>query len=251
MKYCAFLLLLFVIGCAVEPKIPNGSFGSVSGHAALFAANGSSLASSAGITVTASGTVKSAQTNDSGEWTLTGLPSGTYTFIFSKEGYGAMKVFDFQTGGKDTVLDEVELSQPTSEEINFQRFTVSLSEFDSVASYNIIGAMQKPFLQIRSVVLCISADSTTLARDPESAPILLSFSMPGSGYDGGFDWSSTDASAASNKSFSHGTRLYATVCISGEGPDGEYFSNYFDPVLGRQVFTALGRHSQILSTVMP
>ena len=153
---------------------------------------------------------------------------------------------------KDTAFaDEVDMSQPTSDVINFQRFTVSLLPLDSAVSYNLIGAMQPPFLQIRSVVLCISADSAAFIRDPASAPVLQSFVMGGSGYDGGFDWNSTNALAMGEKSFAHGTKIYATVSISGVGPDGEYFSNYYDPVLGKQVYTALGRHSQILSAVMP
>jgi hypothetical protein len=254
MKNCIVLLLLFVVGCAVEPKIPAGPSGNVSGTAILYDSFGKMLPSSAGITVsvTASGISKSVSTNDSGKWTLAGLPRGIYTLTFTKEGFGTMKVFDFHTEGKDTISrEEVDMTEPSFDRINFQRFTISESSLDSIASYNIIGAMQMPFLQMRSVVLCISADSAALADDPNSAPVLLSFSIAGSGYDGGFNWSSTNSSAANNNSFAHGSKLYATVCIYGEGPDGEYLSNYFDPESGRQSFTALGRHSQILSAVMP
>jgi hypothetical protein len=253
MKYCFVLLLFFITGCALEPKVaPTGPSGSVSGYAYLYSSKGIVLSSSAGITVTATGTNKSAVTDDSGKWTMTGLPAGNYTFSFVKEGYGSVKEFDFKTEGKDTIDDnETDMSQPVSDQINFQRFTISLSTLDSIASYNMIGSMEPPFLEIRNVVLCISADSAALVNDPQSAPLLLSFSMPGSGYDGGFDWSSTNALAADGKSFPHGTQLYATVFISGEGPDGEYLSNYFDPTTGKEVYTSVGRHSQVLTAIMP
>ena len=253
MKYCFVLVLFFLTGCALEPQVPTGPTGSVSGYAYLYSSTGTLLPSSAGITVSVNGTNKSAQTNDSGKWTVTGLAAGNYSLTYSKTGFGDVMDFDLKTAGKDTVIedDEADLSQPAPDQINFQRFTVSLSQLDSIASYNIIGAMEPPFLRIRAAVLCISTDSASLARNPESAPLLLSFSMPGSGYDGGFDWSSTNALTADGKSFPHGATLFATVCISGEGQDGEYLSNYFDPTLGKEVFTSLGRHSQVLTATMP
>ncbi len=250
MKYCLVLLLIIAIGCSVEPKIPSGPTSSVSGYALLFDAGGNPVASSQGITVT-SGTGTSAQTNDSGKWTLTGLPSEKNTFIFSRSGFGTMKIFDFQTSGKDTSTDEVDMCQPPTDEINFQRFTISFSEIDSVPSYNIIGSMQPPFLQTRSVVLCISTDSIALSNDPASASILLQFTKEGSGYDGSFSWSSSSAFDLQKEIIPHGTKLYATVCILGIGPNAEYFSNYFDPILGKQVYTALGKHSQILRGIVP
>jgi hypothetical protein len=252
MKYSIVLLLMFVIGCATEPKIPNPSLGSLSGNALLYSQTGSILPISSGITVTAEGTGKTAVTNDSGKWTISGLAAGTYTFTFTKSGFGSMKQFDFTTAGKDTISsEEIDLCQPVSDLINFQRLIINLSALDSIPSYEVIGAMEPPFLQSRSVVLCMSADSASLASDPASAPLLVPFVMMGSGYDGDFTWNSTNAFTAKAKPFAHGAKVFATICISGEGPEAEYLSNYFDPHTDRQVYTAIKEHSQILSIVMP
>jgi len=252
MKICFVLLLLFVTGCATEPKVETGPAASVSGYAYLYSNSGNILSTSAGITVTDVSSGRSAVTNDSGKWTITGLPFGTHSFAFTKQGFGSMKLFDFKTEGKDTLCgEEVDMCQPVTDIINFQRFSISISALDSIASYNIIGAMQPPFLETRSVVLCISSDSAKLAKDPSSAPIVLSFVTQGSGYDGNFDWGSTGSFSVGGKSFVHGTIIYATVCVSGMGPAAEYLGNYFDPTTGRQVFTDIKEHSQILSTIMP
>jgi len=255
MRYCFFLcsipFLLFAVGCKENTVTPtSNAMGNVSGYVRLYDFNGKALSSSYGVTVSVIGSEKTAQTNDSGKWTLKNLPAGSYTFMFNNEGFGTMKVFDFKVTPNDSaIFDEVDMSEPSREIINFQEFRVSIS--DSIPSYYVIAAMPQPYLDTRSVVLCISTDSAALTHDPASALILLPFVTSGSGYDGGFLWNSTNALSVHADTIAHGKKFYVTLCVSGKGSNAEYLSNYYDPTLNKVVYTALAPHSQILNAIMP
>ena len=187
-NFCSIVVLFLVFGgCKRDPITPASVSGNISGYVQLYDADGNPDISSAGVNVTISGLSSVSQTNDSGQWTLSGLSQGVYTIIFSKEGYGLTKIIAYQFVGNGTAyVDEVGMSRPSTEIINFQDFSVMLNP-DSTRSYNCVAAMPPPYTEIRSVLLCIGTDSAALAVDPTSAPLVSAFQKAGSGYDGNFN----------------------------------------------------------------
>lgn len=256
MKYCLVLslalYLLLTAGCKEYPEAPSSPNGGVFGCVKLYDSDGNPVKIVGGVSVAVNGSNRLTQTNDSGKWMITGLSAGTYTFSFSKPGFGATKIIGYKFAGSGTTpVDTVSMAEPSHGIINFQRFTIVLSSDDSTASYDIIGAMPQPYLDTRYLVLCFGGDSTALAHDPESAPVLLPFLTKGSGYDGGFLWKSTNTFSLRGNTITHGEKLYACLCIVGKGSGSNKFSNYYDPSIGKVVYTSFGQHSQILSAVMP
>jgi len=254
MKYCLgyslIIIIAFVSGCKQNPSNPQ-SGGTVSGIVKLYSDTGLALPNS-GVLVSMSGSTQTAQTNDTGFWQMTGVPEGTYTFSFTKQGFGAMKVFGVQVKGRDTVA-EVDMAEPATEEVNFATLSIGLKTQDSTAFYFIQGGLQPPFIRIRSLALCISPDSAALANDPSSASLILPYTTDPAmtGYAGEFYWNSTNTVILHQVAFKHGTKVFAALCVFGEGPKGSNFSNYYDLDLGKQVYTSLGPHAQIMSGVIP
>ncbi|MDP4218866.1 MAG: carboxypeptidase-like regulatory domain-containing protein [Bacteroidota bacterium] len=244
------LNICFAIGCKEKSPTAPVPQGEVVGAIQLFDSDGKLLSSASGVMVSVSGSDKTTQTDDSGKWAISGLEEGEHTFTFTKSGFGAMKIIDLAIG-TTTIADTIEMAEPPQEIINFQKFSITISPADSLPTYNAIGTLPRPFLDNRAIVFCIGTDSAALAMDPESAMTQLAFSTPGSGYDGSFMWSSTNSLSLQRDSIGHGKRFFACLCVAGKGPDGDDFSHYYDPSLQKEVYTSLGRRSQILNAVMP
>ena len=252
MKNALLLILIvaFISGCKENPVTPSSQpTGLVSGRAFLFNETGDSVISS-GVLISVSGTNQTTMTDASGKWSII-VPKGSYTLTFTKDGYGAMKVFGVATKGNDTVsVDEVDMTVPSHEYLNFQMLRVT-EESDSIPAYLVQGTMEQK-TETLSMVLFVSADSAALALDPNSSQVSIPFTLTGNGYDGGFTWSSTSTfSLQQNNPFPHGTKVYTMIAIYGKGDESAGFSNYLDPVLNKQIYTALGPHSQIIRQVIP
>jgi hypothetical protein len=256
------IILMFAAGCKEHTTSPNPPVDStilkhfITGTVYLYDGNGNPV-SNDGVTVTLKGTSASAVTDGSGKWKITGLVNGTYDLNFTKPAFGAVKIFGLKTIGADTV-DEVEMDRSSTEIINFQKFTMEKSSVSNEPIYHVTAEFQEPEFWTDSValVLCISNDSSALVKDPASAAVIVPFSALSSGYDGSFYWNSTNSFSLTSYPFSSGTKIYSVLCISGIGKskfsyDGVNSSNYFDPVLGRQVFTALSGFAQVLTGVIP
>lgn len=248
---CSFLIPVILASCKNDSVITGPQSGNVSGYIQLYDADGNSASSSVGVKVAVSGSDKTAQTDDSGKWVISDLSAGVYTFIFTKDGFGMTKIIAYQFVGSGTAyVSGLQMTRPSRDILNFQDFSVTLNA-DSTRSYNIIAAMPPPYTEIRSVLLCIGTDSAALANDPSSASLVSALPKAGSGYDGNFNISGVDIIDRTKNLLWKGTKLYATLAVAGEGRNCQLLSNYFDPSINKQVYTAISPHSQILSAVMP
>jgi hypothetical protein len=250
-------LLLFVTGCKNNPMSPGTT---VSGIVKLFDGNGNPL-SSDGVLVSLRGSsvTATAQTDSTGFWRMNGLPMLPATFIYTKQGFGSMKTFNFQVNGKDSVA-EIDMDRPSTEAINlnFQSLKMGKSNTSSEPTYYIQGDLQDPpyWGDSLTIVLCISADSSALIKDPSNATVTMPFLEFASFYDGSFSDHSTSSLSLITYPFNSGTKIYALLCIAGIGKKdfsyrGLNCSNYYDPILGRQVYTALSSNGQVLSGMIP
>jgi hypothetical protein len=252
MKYAAaiFLIVLFV-GCKNSAPSEFTSGNGPSGIAKLFDANGAEQPP-AGILVTEVRSGKTTVSDASGKWKFSTLTSGTYDLLFTKAGYGEVKVFNASDTSTDNQLD---LTIPSSEVINFQLFRI-ISGSDSIPTYAVTAKVPIPWLDRRSLALCVSTDSLALCKNPSSAPLNFqivpdAYTTPSLAYEGSFTWSSNTAQAAHDNLIPHGAKVYAVLCVSGKGPNCEFLSNYDDPVLHKQIFTALGPFLQVRTAIMP
>jgi hypothetical protein len=258
MKFSLAILLLIVIaGCGKDPVAPQFNSGNgPTGIAKLFDGEGNELPSE-GILVTAKGTGKTSLTGKSGIFTFTNLPSGAYDLTFTKNGYGDTKIFSVNDSSTQI---EAYLTTPSTELINFQVLRIYSMPNSEIPTYSIIakvpGKKLEEWIEPRSIVLCISSDSIKLEHDPSSAPVAFQIItdpnlFPILGYDGSFSWESTVEFALRNNPFPHGAKVYATLCVSGKGANCQWLSNYYDPLLNKQIFTSLGPHVQVQSAIMP
>jgi hypothetical protein len=136
------IILAFALGCKQNPMTQQSAV--VSGIVKLYNDTGNSVPAG-GVLVSVSAISQTVQTNDTGFWQITGIPEGTYTFSFTKQGFGTMKVYEVKAKGKDTVAD-IYLSEPATEQVNFQTFIVGLSVQDSSPYYFVQGQVQQPIL---------------------------------------------------------------------------------------------------------
>jgi hypothetical protein len=253
MKYCISFFCIFItaftLGC--KQNSVTTQTGVISGKVRLYNESGDSI-SAIGVIVSTIPASNTVQTNDSGIWQIKDIPFGSYTVVFTKQGFGSIKVFTVQLNGTDTV-GIIQMTQPATDQINFQTFLTGFTSPDSLPAFTVQGQVPPPHAKARFIVLCISADSVLLTQDPSSALLILQFVTDPNktGYDGGFYWASAKDSALHPHMFQHGQKIYATLCVSGEGSGGAHFSNYYDPTLHKQIFTALGPYTQILSAVTP
>jgi hypothetical protein len=243
------LIVAFFSGCKYDPVTPTDQpQGTISGTVVLHNEEGDSLQSD-GVLVSLAELNQTAMTDASGNWSIQ-VPKGTYTISLTKQGYGMMKIFDVITKGNDTVATDIaDMTVPSSEVPTFQMLRVYLGA-DSTLSYFVQGKLEQK-LAYRSLVLCLSTDSTVIAKDPNTAKVIYPFLVQGNFYEAGFDWSSTSTLGVEQQPFAHGTKVYATLAIYGGGEFSEPFSNFYDPSIQKQVYTSLGHHSQILKVTIP
>ena len=210
-KYIAFLIVaLAVAGCTSSsvPLPPPPTL--LSGRVQLYDGLGNALATDTGVMVSVNGSSATANTNDSGQWLLSGIAVGSYTLTFTKPGFGTVKQFGDSVILSDTIhVPTVAMSQAPADVISLQAFEILASK-----TINVPCQMPTPFAATRTVVCCLSTDSASLATNPYEAPWIFA-NVAAGGYDGEF--SVTSDTTLSEDSLAHGTIVYATVCIVGEG----------------------------------
>jgi hypothetical protein len=221
-SYCA------LAGCSdssEDVSTASSQKGPVSGYVGLIDAQGNSIADRSGVTVSVSGTSITATTDGTGKWTAPDIPLGIHTITFSKSGFGTKKEFSYAVVGGDTAYMPLEwLGQPPSQQLVITKFE----------PYENQSTLMDLIYDNYPALLCISTDSVALATDPLSAPYI----SPQSG---------GSASIYIPLSvFPSGTKLYATVCA-----ENTRISYYFDPSQNKNIYTAIGPHSNIRSLVRP
>jgi hypothetical protein len=106
------IILLFAITVLVACKKDDSKetpMEVVTGYVHYYDINGRRSADNSGITVSIEGDTVSTTTNSNGRWTLSKLNTGTYTFAFSKPGYGTMKVYGMNLAGGYQSVDTMAL----------------------------------------------------------------------------------------------------------------------------------------------
>lgn len=84
----------------------NPSNGNINGSVSLFD-EGNTQVDNSGMTVSVEGSAAFQTTTDnSGNFSLTGIPFGNYTLEFSKTGYGTYKVFNVSHNSSNTTISE-------------------------------------------------------------------------------------------------------------------------------------------------
>lgn len=238
---CAFA------GCKSNSTVPAAPAptGSLSGRVQLYSGTGNMIVIDTGVTVSVSGLNVTANTNDSGQWILSGLPIGSYTITFTKSGFGTVELFSDSVSTNDTTkVLTVVMSEPPTDDVAIQNFGII-----APASLEFTCSMPPPKSSFRTVVFCFSTDSASLAANPNQAPWTLACAAEGNAYDGTFSVS-TDTTVNLD-SLAAGSRLFATACIVGEGTNYQSFSSYYDPVAKREVYSALGPASNIVFVTVP
>jgi hypothetical protein len=219
---------------------PTGTF---SGKVTLFDAAGNSLISDSGVTISNGSVYQTAITDDPGDWLMPYVQPGNNTLTFTKSGFGTVMQFGDSASIKDTTkVPTVVLSQPPA-------LTIAFLDYEIIAPKTLSFTCSMPKGENLSIVFCLSTDSASLAANPCQAEWTFLATGAGNNYAGDFAVSSD--STLSVDSIAHGTIMYATVCVAGNGPNYLSFSHYFDPVAKREVYTALGTHSRVIAVKIP
>jgi hypothetical protein len=237
-------ILLAIAGCKSSSTTPIylPPTSALSGRVLLYSGAGSAIVVDTGVTVSVNGLQFTVNTNDSGEWLLPAIATGSYTLTFSRSGFGTVMQFgDSVTANDTTKLSTVVMSEAPTDGVGFAPFQI-------VAPNTLIFDCKMPapsneWTDSRTIVCCVSTDSASLAANPYEAPWIFASVQRGSGYDGSFTIDTTISEA----SIANDTIIYACVCIAGEGTNYQSFSHYYDPVTMQEVYSALGPRSQILS----
>ena len=116
-SFISLISILFIIGGCDKFKGDTGPAGpkltgDLIGFSYLYDENNNRATDNSGITITVEGTNIVATTTPDGYWALTGLTTGTYTYSFSKAGYGTKKSIDAQfVGGGQVYYGSASLFQ--------------------------------------------------------------------------------------------------------------------------------------------
>lgn len=111
-KIRQFILLLLIIPvfCACKKdKSPVIPLEEVAGYSCFYDINGIKSIDNSGIAISLEGYPISTTTKSDGSWIFSHLKSGTYTFVFSRPGFGTMKICGKRIIGGYQSLDVVSL----------------------------------------------------------------------------------------------------------------------------------------------
>ena len=101
---CCLFLAIIACGCSSNDSTGNTQSeitGTLKGKVKLYDSEGNHVADKSGVVVQAEGTSLSAISDTGGNWSITNLPTRTYSLSFTKAGYGTMKntSYSFVGGG--------------------------------------------------------------------------------------------------------------------------------------------------------
>lgn len=230
MKMSSFIVLTVCImsfiqtGCkskdeAVAPVITGSLIGSI----ALFDLNGNSVANLSNTQITLEGKNVTAKTDSTGRWKLQGVAEGTYTLVFSKNGYGSRKIINYHFAGIDSV--DVGLTSL----YQYPGYWIyNLSPVSTVSGISIygrfIGSWSLSYRNIRLFFgksLSVSSDpaqyvfSAGIALDPSASEFYTSISQQ----------------ILTDNGFASGKEIFVAAYSEGFIPN-----SYTDPVTGRQIY---------------
>lgn len=239
---CFLSILLSIGGCgefkgATGPAGPR-LLGNLVGFVYLYDVNGAKAIDNSGITVKAEGTSIATTTSTDGYFSLAGLSTGTYTYSFSKTGYGTRKVIQAQfVGGGDVYYGETTLYE-------IPAFTVT-NLSDSISSgYVYFKGVLSGTLPTSTVHLSFFFGTTsTVSSNPSNYTFSLGFSLPAA------DTISFGLAKSSfyNYSITSGQTVFAVVYASDYGS-----TSYVDLSTGNSIHSGINpTPSNTISFIVP
>lgn len=149
----------------VSPATPTGTLKGKVYHYDQFGTLYSSGLHTA--TVSIEGKNFSAVTDASGSFTLTGIPSSTYTLIFEKPGCGTIRLEDMEYKISDTTTYRAELSDMPSFTIDYA-YAKDTSWFSNTLPGIFYGAATSPVNAKASIVAIVGKSPNIHLADPSS-----------------------------------------------------------------------------------
>jgi hypothetical protein len=221
----------------------------MSGFAILVNADGSQPSKRDSVMVTIDSTSFKTTTDSAGEWTISGIETGTYNITFSRNGYSSNKLVQLQfTGGGMKDVGTVYLCQAPS-------FSVKgLSQLGHVRTDSTTvhleiklsdSTVSGPYLPYR-VFLFLGSD-TSVSSNPAHYQAVLSFTMS---FQNGVDSTTiklTPSTFAAN-GYDAGNKVFVAAYTANAGTNN---SSYLDPSTGRVYYTNLSAsRSNVISVVV-
>jgi hypothetical protein len=186
----------------------------------------------------------STTTDSAGEWTLNAMQTGIYTIVFSKAGYGASKINQFQfTGGGDKTVGTV--------------YLCAAPAFGVTRLWVRMGALQQQFLGVDvgdtainafSKVMIFFGHDSLVSSDPARYSYAASENVKLSGGIDSTDIKLQNATTAT-AGFASGDTAWAVAYASNAGNNS---SGYLDPSTGHTVYTSLNpSKSNVVQIIVP
>jgi hypothetical protein len=282
----AFFCAILFISCK-ETVVSSGIPGDIIGSVQVYDTNYVPMTDNGGVKVSLEGTAYSTLSDASGKWHLTNIPAGTYTLVFSKDGYGIAKQQNFEFTGNGTLLYDLlnyvngihtlypipnlypnivirpfeDLTQIS------QRDTIVHGRTDSLVDSNrnyhktifdtIITKLEQAIFSSRTQYLYHSQtpyEVIFLSKSQSIDPSVVSSYQ----YSQSF-YNFSDTSGIANvtlrrttllqSGFSSGDNIY---CIVYSGTLGRSISAWTDPITGKTVYSGFSpHHSEVVSFLLP
>jgi hypothetical protein len=225
---------LIIFGCSNSNDTSSASTqrGSLSGHVIVY---DTLPFPQLGVTVSLFSTNFKTETDSAGFWTINDIPAGTYTVLYSKEGFGTLKNIAFQFNGNGEVFT------PT---VYFSRqLTNTFIIADPIASNNYFGINVRNSLnKFESLYIVVIGSDSVLKYDDNHNLISL-VSVDETPRDSNFK---SHYMPLPSGRFYSGKKYY--VCVYARGGDA---GSYYDPETDQIIYVNVGPKSNTLSFIIP
>lgn len=244
--YATFFAIFWIVGCKgpAGPAGPAGQSqltGSMSGIVNLYLSDGNQETDASGVNISVAGTSLSTTTDSTGQWTINGISTGTYTVMYTKTGFGMSEQQGIQfVGGGPDFLGTIILSQPPDFSVR-----INPSECTSDSARFLIVVTTSTF--DREVLIAVGTDASVSAST--AGKYLYAGIFDDGGTTGNEGIPSTALHAAGLVS---GTTAYIVAYpLSDDSPTGNFYSSYFDIGSKETVYTSLGPPTSVITLTVP
>jgi hypothetical protein len=239
-KFYLILILAVFWSCSGdgddETTPPAATAADITGTVSLYD-EGVTQTDNSNMTVKVAGTSKSATTNASGSFTLSGVTFGTYTLTYEKAGYGTFKKFGVEHRNGNTIISQTtSLGEVSTTQVTALEATVDGTDVVLSITTDPPGSLGNN----RYIRYFLSADSdVSSANNSYYSGVILSQNNP-------LNLRLT-ASTLSDAGFSPGQTVY--VKVYGDS----FWSNEYDDLdLGRRIFPNINMNAaDAVSFVVP
>ena len=224
------------------PQGPAGTAltGNMHGKVYAYDSFGNYLGVMSGVLVQVEGTSLAGTSDSLGAYVIAGVPTGTYTLLYSKAGYGTQKWQQLQFIGRgDYYLNSMTISGLP----NFETSTATASI--SAGNLHVIGTVTggSPPYQ-RRVIVYVGKTSSINPSVPASFVRYINYYIPGSANN--YDATTSISSLMSNYGFVSGETIYV-VAYSGS----YYNFSYYDYATEKNIEPSFGTVARASSVVIP